>query len=105
MARITVGGDPENYMDPPQITVDDKDKAGAGSPFAMIFELLGIHRNVARSPKTKAAKGVKTEGVLAPTTEPASDFLDATGSALASQDLANYRPLTIIDLPPSNVKR
>ena len=104
MGRITVGGDPENYMDPPQLTIDDKDKAAAGSPFAMIFELLGIHRNVARSPKEKKP-GVKTEGVLAPTVAPANDFLDATGSALASQDLANYRPLTIIDLPPSNVKR
>lgn len=99
MARIQVGGDPEQYMDAPTLAVGGGggDKDGI-SPIAAIFEFLGIHRNVARSPKAKK-ETVKTQGMIKPT---ANDFLDVTGSELAKQDLANYRPLTEVDLPPSN---
>lgn len=100
MAKVNFGGDPENYMDPPQMSVSDS--SGGISPIAAIFEFLGIHRNVARSPKDKKSKGVETQGVLV---KDASEFLDVTGSALAAQDLANTRPLSEIALPPSNFVR
>lgn len=96
MGSVRIGGDPEQYMEAPSITVSDS--PGGISPIAAIFEFLGIHRNVARSPKEKK-ETVKTQGMIKPT---ANDFLDVTGSELAKQDLANYRPLTEVDLPPSN---
>ena len=99
MAKVSYGGDPEGYMDPPQMT--STDSAGGISPIAAIFEFLGIHRNVARSPKANK-ETVKTQGLVSPAATPASDFLDVTGSELAKQDLANYRPLTVIDLPASD---
>ncbi len=100
MGSVRFGGDPENYMDPPSMT--QTDSPGGISPIAAIFEFLGIHRNVARSPKEKKS-GVKTAGILAE--DPASNFLDVTGSQLAKQDLANYRPLEEIELPPSIFKK
>lgn len=99
MGSVRIGGDPEQYMEAPSLTVTDS--PGGISPIAAIFEFLGIHRNVARSPKEKK-ETVKTQGMVKPT---ANDFLDVTGSALASQDLANYRPLTEVDLPPSDFIR
>lgn len=97
MGKVQIGGDPEQYMEAPSITVSDSPGGGI-SPIAAIFEFLGIHRNAARSPKEKK-ETVKTQGMIKPT---ANDFLDVTGSELAKQDLANYRPLTEVDLPPSN---
>lgn len=101
MAKIQVGGDPEQYMDAPQISVGSSGGGAGGiSPIAAIFEFLGIHRNAARSPKPKK-ETVKTQGLV----KPANDFLDVTGSELAKQDLANYRPLSEVDLPPSDFIR
>src|SRR3546814_7177263 len=56
---ISFGGDPENYMDPPQMT---HSQVGDGGPsfVASLFELLGIHRNVARGPKEQKESKVKT---------------------------------------------
>ena len=99
MGKVQIGGDPEQYMEAPSITVSDS--AAGISPIAAIFEFLGIHRNVARSPKAKK-ETVKTQGLVKPA---ASEFLDVTGSELAKQDLANYRPLTEVDLPPSDFIR
>lgn len=103
MARITVGGDPEGYMEAPQIQVGDS--GGGGSPIAAIFEFLGIHRNVARTPKNKSASSkqsnkIETAGLLRK--DMANDFLDPIGSELAKQDSAQYQPVKLIDLPPSN---
>lgn len=88
-------------MEAPQIQVGGNGGGGV-SPIAAIFEFLGIHRNVARSPKEKKTKtpGVETEGVLRK--DPASSFLDPIGSELARQDNANYRPVKLIDLPASD---
>src|SRR3546814_18081587 len=56
---ISFGGDPENYMDPPQMT---HSQVGDGGPsfVASLFALLGIHRNVARGPKEQKESKVKT---------------------------------------------
>ena len=98
MGRVQIGGDPEQYMDAPTLSVGSGEGGGGLSPIAAIFEFLGIHRNVSRSPKAKK-ETVKTQGLVKPA---ASEFLDVTGSELAKQDLANYRPLTEVDLPPSD---
>ena len=101
MAKIQIGGDPEQYMDAPTLSVGGGGGSGSPSPIAAIFEFLGINRNVSRSPKAKK-ETVKTQGLVKPA---ASEFLDVTGSELAKQDLANYQPLTSIDLPPSDFVR
>jgi hypothetical protein len=49
---MKIGGDPENYMDPPVLNVGG-DGGGAGSFIASVLDLLGIHRQVAKGPKTK----------------------------------------------------
>lgn len=101
MAQIRVGGDPEQYMEAPTLSVG----GGGGKKDGVnlvngLFDLLGIHRRVEKGPKDKklAAK-VKTTGIVP--NPPASEFLDQTGAALAAEDLANYKPVGIVDLPPS----
>lgn len=102
MARIQIGGDPEQYMDAPTLGVGGSGGGGGNGVNLVngLFDLLGIHRRVELGPKDKKAKlapkKVQTTGVKL-----ATDFLDETGAALASQDLANTRPLGEIDLPPS----
>lgn len=98
-AQIQIGGDPEQYMDAPTLSVGGGSGGGNGVNLVNgLFDLLGIHRRVELGPKDKklTPKTVKTAAV-----KPASDFLDETGAALASQDLANYKPVGLIDLPPS----
>ena len=100
MARIQVGGDPEQYMDSPTLSVGSSGGGGGNGVNLVngLFDLLGIHRRVELGPKAKKleSKTVKTTAV-----KPASSFLDETGARLASQDLANTHPLNKIDLPPS----
>lgn len=104
MARISVGGDPEGYMEAPQIQVGSNGGGGI-SPIAAIFEFLGIHRNAARTPKAKTAGSkqsnkIETAGLLRK--DMASDFLDPIGSELAKQDSTQYQPVKLIDLPASD---
>ena len=100
MARIQVGDDPEQYMDPPILSVGSSGGGGGNGVNLVngLFDLLGIHRRVELGPKAKKleSKTVKTTAV-----KPASSFLDETGAELARQDLANTHPLNKIDLPPS----
>ncbi len=49
MASVRIGGDPEQYMDPPSMTVSDK--PGGASIIASVLDLLGIHRQTAKGPK------------------------------------------------------
>lgn len=59
MASIKVGGDPENYMEAPVLSVGGgKDSKGNGGFIANLFDALGIHRQVAKGPKPK--KGEST---------------------------------------------
>lgn len=100
MARVQIGGDPEQYMDAPTLSVGGSGGGGGNGVNLVngLFDLLGIHRRVELGPKEKklTPKKVSTTPV-----KPASDFLDETGAALASQDLANYKPVGLVDLPPS----
>ena len=51
---MRIGGDPENYMDPPVLNIGGGDsRGGAGSFIAGVLDLLGIHRQVAKGPKPK----------------------------------------------------
>lgn len=51
MARVTVGGDPESYMEAPRIQSGD----GDGPSFiASILDMLGIHKQVAKGPKEES---------------------------------------------------
>ena len=54
MGSISFGGDPENYMDAPQL--NQKDKPGSPSIIAQVLALLGITRPVAKEPKEKKSK-------------------------------------------------
>ena len=97
--RIQVGGDPEQYMDAPTLSVGGGGGPGNGVNLVNgLFDLLGIHRRVELGPKEKKLKPQK---VTTKPVETASDFLDKTGAALASKDLAETHPLKSIDLMPS----
>lgn len=103
MARIQIGGDPESYMDPPTLSIGGNG-GGGGSGVNLVnglFDLLGIHRRVELGPKERKLAPKKVKTVPVESIKPASDFLDETGSALAKQDLANYKPVGLVDLPPS----
>lgn len=85
MASVRIGGDPEQYMDPPSMVVSDG-PGGGGSFIANLLDLLGLQRNVARGPKQ--VKDSSNSKKLAPVTVPsAGDWIDSQGSALASSDL------------------
>lgn len=54
MVSIRVGGDPEDYMQAPTLSVGgDKKSKGNGGFIANLFDALGIHRQVAKGPKPK----------------------------------------------------
>src|SRR3546814_21674 len=106
---ISFGGDPENYMDPPQMT---HSQVGDGGPsfVASLFELLGIHRNVARGPKEQKESKVKTAAAQTlkeqSKTPDAQSWIDSTGAALARDQLMNNSgALTPIELPPSSASQ
>lgn len=107
---ISFGGDPENYMDPPQMSHSQIGDSAGGSFVAGLFELLGIHRNVARGPKPDKTKrlAAKSTGVTPVTSSipAAGEWLDVAGASLASQDLTqNSGPLKTISLPPSSARQ
>lgn len=109
---ISFGGDPENYMDPPQMSHAQAGDSSGGSFIANLLELVGLQRNVSRGPKKgkTAKKAEETLNRVDPATKNAAkldaqDWIDSQGSALAAQDLINSKPLTPILLPPSNVRQ
>lgn len=110
---ISFGGDPENYMDPPQMSHSQAGDGGAGGSFiANLLELVGLQRNVSRGPKKgkTAKKAEQTLNRVDPATKNAAkldaqDWIDSQGSALAAQDLVNTKPLTPVLLPPSKVRQ
>lgn len=54
----TIGGDPERYMDPPTQQLGSlSDVMGGASPIAMLLDLVGLHRQVAKGPKNPASDG------------------------------------------------
>lgn len=50
MVKIRAGGDPESYMDAPEISVGS-DGPGGPSIIASLLDLVGLHRQVAKGPK------------------------------------------------------
>src|SRR3546814_1571474 len=84
-------------------------QVGDGGPsfVASLFELLGIHRNVARGPKEQKESKVKTAAAQTlkeqSKTPDAQSWIDSTGAALARDQLMNNSgALTPIELPPSS---
>src|SRR3546814_1519313 len=103
------GAAPEKYMEPPQMT---HSQVGDGGPsfVASLFELLSIHRNVARGPKEQKESKVKTAAAQAlkeqSKTPDAQSWIDSTGAALARDQLMNNSgALTPIELPPSSARQ
>lgn len=65
MGSVRFGGDPESYMDPPQMTASDK--PGGVSIIASVLDLLGVHKQVAKDPKVgKAESPTRTTQSVAP---------------------------------------
>src|SRR3546814_9680108 len=90
---ISFGGDPENYMDPPQMT---HSQVGDGGPsfVALLFELLGIHRNVARGPQEQKESKVKTAAAQTlkeqSKTPAAQSWIDSPGAALSRDHMMKH---------------
>lgn len=77
MGKVTVGGDPESYMDAPRISADDKDKlGGGGSIIASVLDLLGVHKQVAKNPADPAT----TQTVPAANNIPTLDIAESVFS-------------------------
>lgn len=51
MVKMSIGGDPESYMDAPQIAVGGN--GDSPSFIASLLDLVGLHRQVAKGPKVK----------------------------------------------------
>jgi hypothetical protein len=68
MAKVSFGGDPESYMDPPRLTAGSDDEKGGGGFIASLLDALGIHRQVAKGdkPAKDRKKGKKDSQAAAP---------------------------------------
>ena len=64
MASVRIGGDPESYMDPPQMTVSDK--PGAGGLIASILDAIGVHKQVAKGPDNPGTDSKESSTPSAP---------------------------------------
>lgn len=64
MASIRIGGDPESYMEAPQMTVTDK--PGGASLIASILDAIGVHKQVAKGPDNPGTDSDKSATPAAP---------------------------------------
>lgn len=64
MASIRIGGDPESYMEAPQITVGGGKKGGG--LIASVLDALGIHKQVAKGPDNPGTDSDKAATPAAP---------------------------------------
>lgn len=70
---MQVGGDPEQYMEAPTLPVS-KGFGGPGSFIASLLDAIGVHRQVAKGPKTEGGdkkESSKTPPPPAPEAAPA----------------------------------
>lgn len=112
---IRIGGDPESYMDAPQLTVGGGG-GGGGSFIAGILDALGIHRQVAKGPKQKDlatdSKKIQPKQPAAPASSkdsksgesqlpaaPKSDVLKAVETAVTPMPMVNNSFTPILPLP------
>lgn len=58
MGTVRIGGDPEQYMDPPSLTKSSGD-GSAGSFLAILLDAIGIGRQVVKGPKESKLKSGK----------------------------------------------
>ena len=115
MARVTVGGDPERYMDAPQLTSDDS-KKGPGGFIASLLDAVGIGRQVAKEPQLRVkgqksmamedtgVAGGSTQSVPAPVNLPSLDIAESAlgvggnqGGDWGKEYLKGLKPLTAVD--------
>lgn len=101
MGTVRIGGDPEQYMDPPSITKSDSPGEGAGSFIASILDAIGVHRQVAKGPKeSEGGKGKKKAGqpqdqlVGLASDGPVQTALPVLDSATSLFAAPNQQPLT-----------
>lgn len=64
MGSVRFGGDPESYMDPPQMT--QTDKPGGVSPIAAFLDLIGIGKRVEKAPAETPDAPATTQEVPTP---------------------------------------
>ena len=111
MAQIRIGGDPENYMEPPTMTIGGDSGGGDGGGDGVNFingllDLLGINRSPGENPETmkQASRRINRKRDNPKPANQAGDadtILDTAGAALAAQDQQSYQPVQVIALPPS----
>lgn len=108
MASIRIGGDPESYMEAPQMTVTDKE--GGASLIASILGLLGVNNKPAGKMDQPAApdpittpdiaeNAPKAQGLSLPALDQATEALSppASKSSWGELYLKSMKPLQKID--------
>lgn len=102
MAKVTVGGDAERYMDPPTIQSGD----GDGPSFiASVLDLLGIHKQVAAGDNKKSAsQDVKVDPIAPPPNVPIAsgvenvlNMVESIGDVGPSRSADQNNPFVPID--------
>lgn len=117
MGSISFGGDPESFMEAPRMenkALTDVIGGGIGNPIAVLMDLVGIHRQVAKEPKadSSAEKDIKPaapqatvpqvvtdmESVFTPRETPITPALQsAPMSSWGQRWLDSMKPLQTID--------
>jgi hypothetical protein len=101
---IMFGGDPESFMEAPRMENKSLSESLGISPIAAFLDMIGVHRQVAKGPKTPKDSKAKEEKTfqpeISPTTIPAvltdleSMLSPATASAPVMAPITRDSPMT-----------
>lgn len=89
MASIRIGGDPEQYMDAPTLSVGGEGKGGF-SFIAGLLDVLGIHKQVAKGAK-ESAGGTAEES--APAQQPKSPHSSSVSLSVLDDANKAFQPM------------
>lgn len=102
--QIRIGGDPESYMDPPQLGVGGG--GGGGSFIAGILDALGIHKQVAKGAGQKDlatdSKKIQPKKQEAPANSKDSKGNESQSQAAPKSDILSSVETAVSPLPMVN---
>lgn len=92
MANINIGGDPENYMEAPRMSVGGGGGGGGAGFISSLLDLLGIHKSVANVEQSGPAEFIPEIDTSQPKAAPPSANLPALDAA--SSVFQSSNPMT-----------